>query len=179
VPKFHSEPYIQLSAVTHKAALISWGAFYFRVKGEKGSFKLVDDQDLDRIQPPRKSSIGAQSEFYAETAQVDVTDLAGNLVASAVAYQTNHCWVAGLQPDTEYRYRIILNGEEWASGPRRDWVATGNETGLAELQRAYGNRFRTLPDPMLPAAELTFGVPPARNSMRSRRHWSARSMNSA
>jgi tartrate-resistant acid phosphatase type 5 len=51
-----------------------------------------------------------------------------------------------------------LNGEQWAGGPRRDWVATGNETGLADLQRAYDNRFRTLPDPMLPAAELTFGV---------------------
>jgi tartrate-resistant acid phosphatase type 5 len=158
VPKFHSEPYIQLSAVTYKAVLISWGAFYFRIKDEKGPVKLVDDQDLDRIQPPRKSSIGAQSEFYAKTAQVDVTDMAGNHVTSAVSFETNHCWVAGLQPDTEYRYTIILNGEEWAAGPRRDWRNGPAGAGLVEAGGRYENRFRTLPDPLLPATELTFAV---------------------
>jgi tartrate-resistant acid phosphatase type 5 len=158
VPKFHSEPYIQLSAVTHKAVLISWGAFYFRVKGEKGTFKLVDDQDLDRIQPSRTSSIGARSDHYAKTAQVDVMDLAGNHVASGVSFETNHCWVPGLHPDTEYRYRVVLNGEEWAGGSRRDWIIGPLESGLAEVNRTYDNRFRTLPDPLLPATELTFAV---------------------
>ena len=31
MPEFHAEPYIYLPAVTHKSALIAWGAFYFRV----------------------------------------------------------------------------------------------------------------------------------------------------
>ena len=32
-------------AVTHKSALIAWGAFYFRVD-QQGTWKLVDDDDL-------------------------------------------------------------------------------------------------------------------------------------
>ena len=45
MPEFHAEPYIYLPTVTHKSALIAWGAFYFRVTSRDG-FKLVDDSDL-------------------------------------------------------------------------------------------------------------------------------------
>jgi tartrate-resistant acid phosphatase type 5 len=158
MPKFHSEPYIHLGHVTHNAALITWGAFYFRVKGEDPDFKLVDDSDLDRVQPPRRTTIGSQSEYYAKTARVDVFELSGELVASGYTFEKNHCWVAGLRPDTEYRYRILLNDEEWAAGIRRDWTVGPEGRGLRESGRVYENRFRTLPDPTLPAPELTFAV---------------------
>ena len=63
MPEFHAEPYIYLPAVTHKSALIAWGAFYFRVTS-RGAAKLVDDQDLKYVHPPRKDSIGACSAPY-------------------------------------------------------------------------------------------------------------------
>ncbi len=50
MPEFHAEPYIYLPAVTHKSALIAWGAFYFRVTN-RGAAKLVDDQDLKFVHP--------------------------------------------------------------------------------------------------------------------------------
>ena len=45
MPEFHAEPYIYLPAVSHKSALIAWGAFYFRTNS-KGKWKIVDDDDL-------------------------------------------------------------------------------------------------------------------------------------
>ena len=30
MPEFHAEPYIYLPAISHKSALIAWGAFYFK-----------------------------------------------------------------------------------------------------------------------------------------------------
>src|SRR5688572_10635769 len=50
VPEIHAEPYLCLAGLTHKAALITWGGFYFRVRGREGdAHKLVDDSDLDHI----------------------------------------------------------------------------------------------------------------------------------
>ena len=70
MPEFHSEPYIYLPAVSHKSALIAWGAFYFRTNS-RGKWKIVDDDDLKYVHPPRKDSIGAQSAPYGP-ARVDV-----------------------------------------------------------------------------------------------------------
>ena len=58
MPEFHSEPYIYLPAVSHKSALIAWGAFYFRTNS-KGHWKIIDDDDLKYVHPPRKDSICA------------------------------------------------------------------------------------------------------------------------
>src|SRR5258708_29754918 len=33
MPEFRSEPYLYLPTVTHKSALVAWGAFHFRVTG--------------------------------------------------------------------------------------------------------------------------------------------------
>src|SRR5215208_5562286 len=103
MPEFHAEPYIYLPTVTHKSALVAWGAFYFRVT-HKGTWKLVDDEDLKYVHPPRKDSIGACSAPYGP-ARVEVYDTTGTAVAAAEADAANHCWVAGLTPDTEYTYR--------------------------------------------------------------------------
>jgi hypothetical protein len=70
MPEFHAEPYIYLPTVTHKSALIAWGAFYFRVTS-RDRFKLVDDSDLKYVHPPRKDSIGACSAPYGP-ARVEV-----------------------------------------------------------------------------------------------------------
>src|SRR5215218_10367602 len=56
----HLEPYLVLAGLTHNAALIAWGGFYFRVRGRAGNeqWKLVDDSDLDHLHPPRYECIG-------------------------------------------------------------------------------------------------------------------------
>jgi hypothetical protein len=157
MPDFFSEPFLHLAGLTHKSALIAWGAFYFRVKNSGKEFKLVDDDDLDKVHPPRRESIGARSEPYGN-AHVVVSNMAGQEVASAFTTNTNHCWVSGLEPDTEYTYKVFVNDEEWARGERRDWVS-GDKKGLDLKGRSYSNRFRTHPDPMKPApAPFSFAV---------------------
>ncbi len=72
MPEFHAEPYIYLPTVTHESALVAWGAFYFRVTSS-GKSKLVDDDDLKCVHPPRRDSIGACSAPYGP-ARVEVFD---------------------------------------------------------------------------------------------------------
>jgi hypothetical protein len=161
MPEFHSEPFVCLAGLTHKSVLISWGAFFFRVKQTEDSFKLVDDSALSRVFPPRRQTIGESSEPYANQglATVEVSDgLGKELVASASTSTANHCWVPGLQPDTEYTYRVIVNGEEWGAGERRDWVANEDHQGLKRVGRRYDNRFRTHPDPTKPSGPVSFAV---------------------
>jgi hypothetical protein len=129
MPDFFAEPFLVLAGLSHKSALITWGAFYFRVKGSEGDFKLVDDGSLKNVHPPRHESIGARSEPYGP-ARVEVFKGSGSLVSTAVAMGTNHCWVTGLEPDTEYTYRVLVNDEEWGAGQRRDWVIDGDRSGL-------------------------------------------------
>ena len=153
MPEFHAEPYLYLPALTHKSALIAWGAFYFRVTS-RGAAKLVDDQDLKYVHPPRKDSIGACSAPYGP-AQVVVHDASGAVVATAKTEAANHCWVAGLNPDTEYTYRVFVKDAEWAAGERWDWSTS--QQALVQTGARYENRFRTHPDPQRPAP-LTFAV---------------------
>jgi hypothetical protein len=153
MPEFHSEPYIYLPLVSHKSVLVAWGAFYFRAKSN-GEFKLVDDDDLDHVHPPRKDTIGARSASYGP-ARVEVYDSSGATVATGHTESANHCWVADLAPDTEYTYKVFVKNEEWAEGIRWDWSA--KEKALVRGGR-YVNRFRTNPDPSSPAASLTFAV---------------------
>ena len=153
MPEFHAEPYIYLPAVTHKSALVAWGAFYFRVTS-RGATKLVDDTDLKYVHPPRKDSIGACSAPYGP-ALVEVRDASGTVVATAKSEAANHCWVAGLRPDTEYTYRVVVKDAEWAGGERWDWSPAGQ--ALVQSGGRYDNRFRTHPDPSTPAP-LAFAV---------------------
>ena len=154
MPEFHAEPYIYLPTVTHKSALIAWGAFYFRVTS-RGRLKLVDDSDLRYVHPPRRDSIGACSAPYGP-ARVEVYALDGRLVSSAQTIAANHCWVTGLAPDTTYAYKVYVKDDEWASGERWDWSA--EEHSLVQTGRRYDNRFRTHPDPLTPARSLTFAA---------------------
>jgi hypothetical protein len=158
MPEFHAEPYLHLAALTHKTALIAWGGFYFKVRDKDldGRWKLVDDRDLRHVHPPRHESIGARSEPYGE-AVVEVYQPDGRLAGGAQTSTANHAWITGLQPDTEYTYRVTINGEQWAAGERRDWVAADGRQGLLKSGREYVNRFRTHPHPETSAA-LAFAV---------------------
>jgi tartrate-resistant acid phosphatase type 5 len=146
--KVHFEPYVYLAGLTHKSALIAWGGFYFKVSRLEGEFRLVDDSDLDSVHPPRRSSIGASSDPYGH-ALVEVRDEQGTVVATGKTATANHVWIAGLEPDRVYSYRVVVNGQEWAGGPRRDWMLgeTPGQQGLVESGAGYDNRFRTHPRP--------------------------------
>jgi tartrate-resistant acid phosphatase type 5 len=155
--RVHFEAYLHLAGLTHKSALVAWGGFYFKVAGERGGLKLIDDSDLDSVHPPRRDSIGARSAPYGP-ARVEVREESGTRVVAAGETSTaNHCWVTGLRADTVYRYRVLVNGREWAAGPRRDWVPGAGQQGLAEGGRVYDNRFRTHPRPET-SAPLTFAA---------------------
>lgn len=123
-------------------------ADYFRVRGhgDDDCMKLVDDHDLRHLHPPRRHTIGASSEPYG-AATVEVRHAATQALVNVVStHTTNHVLVTGLTPDTEYIYTILLNGEEWAAGERRDWVAADDGAqGLQRCGRVYTNRFRTHP----------------------------------
>jgi len=154
MPEFHAEPYVYLPAVTHKTALVAWGAFYFRTTSLGGA-KLVNDHALRFIHPPRKDSIGALSAPYGP-ARVEIYDSGGALVSIAKTDVANHCWLPGLKPNTDYRYKVFVNDEEWAAGERWDWSADAG--ALVQAGQRYDNRFRTYPDPTVPAASVTFAV---------------------
>jgi tartrate-resistant acid phosphatase type 5 len=106
------------------------------------------------VHPPRRDTIGARSAPYGP-ARVEVRDAQGAAVAAAETETTNHCWVTGLQPDTEYTYRVFVKNEEWAQGVRWDWSPAAK--ALVPGGR-YDNRFRTNPAPEAAAESLTFAV---------------------
>jgi tartrate-resistant acid phosphatase type 5 len=156
VPEFHAEPYLHLAGLSHTSALITWGAFYFKTR-TKHTWKLIDDSDLRYVHPPRRESIGARSDSYGP-ARVNVYDTSGALAGTAATETTNFCWIPNLEPDTEYRYEIIVKDETWGEGERWDWTP-GETQGLVQRGGVYVNRFRTHPDPALdPTGPFTFIV---------------------
>jgi tartrate-resistant acid phosphatase type 5 len=156
VPEFHAEPYLHLAGLSHKSALITWGAFYFKTR-TRDRWKLVDDRDLRHVHPPRSESIGARSDPYGP-ARVNVYDAAGALVSTTFVETCNYCWVSALAPDTWYRYEVIVKDDVWAEGERWDWQR-GASQGLVQRGGRYVNEFRTHPDPNAePAGPFTFVV---------------------
>jgi len=146
VPEFHAEPYIYLAGLSHKSALIAWGAFYFRTRSD-GRMKIVDDHDLQWIHPPRCDSIGCRSKPFGP-AVVEVRNQSGSIVAKALTNETNHVAISGLEADTRYTYTVHVKHESWASGERWDWDPAAQ--ALLQTGGIYRNQFRTLPDPTKP-----------------------------
>lgn len=148
----HFEPFVYLAGLTHDDALIAWGGFYFQDPDRDGEdWRIVEDPELHDVadEGRRRGSIGASSEPFGD-AEVEILDLrSGKVAARATTSDTNHVWVHGLEPDTEYRYRIVVDGEPWAEGPRRDWVDDHSLRGrdLEGTQLTYDTRFRTFPSP--------------------------------
>ncbi|HSI82057.1 MAG TPA: metallophosphoesterase [Solirubrobacterales bacterium] len=144
----HFEPFLQLADVGDDEALIAWGGFYFR-RGDStyGDWRIVDDEELDQVAGHRSETIGAGSEPFGN-AVVEV-EREGRVVARAETADANHVWVRGLEPDTEYSYRVLVDGEPWADGERCDWDL--DRRTLIRAGRSYENRFRTFPARDTPA----------------------------
>jgi tartrate-resistant acid phosphatase type 5 len=163
MPDFHGEPYIYLAGLTHDSALIAWGAFYFRVKEKRENYKLLDADDME---PALRETIGRKSTPYGP-ARVVVRNTLGEEVASPRVFDANHCWVSGLQPNTEYTYQVFvaptkkrsLEGveEESAKGERWDWAIQNGQASLYPGRR-YQNRFRTFPHPAQDTPAFSFAV---------------------
>jgi tartrate-resistant acid phosphatase type 5 len=165
MPNSHFEPYLYVPEVFDTSVTIAWGGFFFWTSGphptDGDDFRLVDDQALKMINPPRKASIGASSEAYDRTGKGALVEVFENrLLAKAVRSRPdrNHAVVTGLRPDTEYTYRVTTNDNiDWASGQLRDWTEENGFKGLKH-SRSYDRRFRTNPDRNLPAGPVTFAV---------------------
>jgi len=153
----HFEEFLWLADVTPDAVLLAWGGFWFRRADPAGPWRVVGDSALQALDSGRSHSVGALSEPYGD-AVVTVHDEDGAVVAEARTNEVNHAWVRGLRPDTAYRYRITVDGRQWAAGERWDWCpAPGGGRDLAPRGRAYTTVFRTHPAPEV-AAALDFAV---------------------
>ncbi len=143
----HFEPFLHLADVGPDRALVSWGGFWFHREHADGRWTIVDDSRLGDVDPGREQSIGARSRSYGD-AVVEVSDATGTVVAAAHTGEVNNAWVTGLQPDTAYRYRVLVDGAEWAAGERWDWgpVDRGG-LDLRPAGRSYDTTFTTHPDP--------------------------------
>jgi len=152
-----AEPFIYLVDVSHDRALLAWGAFWFRRPDASSRWNIVDDERLQLL-AGRRTCIGASAEPFGD-ARVEVSDDAGRVVAEARTTDRSWVWLEGLEPDTEYRYRITVDGLPWAAGERWDWIPVSNGGyDLAAGGRSYDCRFRTHPDPAQPSPPVRFAA---------------------
>src|SRR5688500_1010108 len=110
-PHVHNEPFIHLVELSHDRALIAWGAFTFVREDPDRRWEIVDDEQLREI-AGRRTCIGTSAEPFGD-ATVQVLD-GKDVVAEASTSHTCWVWVTGLTPDTDYRYRVLVDGDEWA-----------------------------------------------------------------
>ncbi len=151
----HREPFVHLVDLAHDRVLIAWGAFWFRRGDEDERWEIVDDEDLHSA-VGRRTCIGHGAEPFGP-ARVDVLDHAGQVVASAETTDATWVWVEELEPDTDYRYRVVVDGEDWAAGERWDSVPSARGGyDLAPSGQSYELRFRTWPAPDAPTPPLRF-----------------------
>ena len=151
----HREPFIHLVDVTHDSALIAWGAFHFVRDEQSDRWEILDDSQLPEY-AGRRTCIGHGAEPFGP-ATVEVIDADGGVASQASTSDRTWVWVEGLHPDTEYRYRVTVDGEEWAAGELRDWVADPRGGyDLRPASRSYDLRFRTFPSPDQPTPPTTF-----------------------
>jgi tartrate-resistant acid phosphatase type 5 len=159
----HREEYLYLADLTHNRALIAWGAFYFKLKGDPdaGKWELIDDDDLDDFKTSRTNLIGASSAPYAApntAAEVELSEKATGNTQKTLIAGANHAVFQELKPDTSYTYRVIVNGQEWGAGPLRDWKIESSKGAMRLSEFEYENEFRTFPDPIVKSPEMAFAV---------------------
>ena len=153
-PERRFEPFVHLVDVSDTSVLVAWGGFF--LERRPTGWVVVDDDDLDGSRRRDGGTIGASSPPYG-AAVVEVLRGDDEVVASASATDVNHAWVEGLQPDTEYGYRVVVDGRVWAEGERWDWRL--DDGGPVSSPRTYALRFRTHPaeDQRVPVSFLAFG----------------------
>ena len=140
-----TEPFVHLVDVSHDSALVAWGAFWFQRDSPAVPWRVVDDERLPSV-AGRSAAIGAEAEPYGE-AVVEVLDESGG-ARRASTDERSWAVVEGLRPDTDYRYRVVVGGREWAAGERWDWLpAERGGYDLVASGRSYDLRFRTPPAP--------------------------------
>jgi hypothetical protein len=150
----HAEPFVHLVDLTHERVLVAWGAFFFeRTPHER--WEIVDDDELlEKV--GRRTCIGTGAEPFGR-GTVQVLSKAGDVVAEASTDERAWVWVEGLEPDTDYTYRVLVDGREWAADELWDWVPTARGGyDLEPAGRHYDLRFRTWPHPDAPTPPLTF-----------------------
>lgn len=154
-PQIHSEPFIHLVDLSHDRALIAWGAFCFSRQAPSDRWQIVDDEQL-RQTVGRHTCIGTSAEPFGD-ATVEVLAGDGQVVASASTADRTWVWIDGLEPNTDYAYRITVDGEPWAAGERWDWIPSAQGGyDLAPAGRSYDLRFRTWPHPDEETPAVTF-----------------------
>jgi tartrate-resistant acid phosphatase type 5 len=152
--EIHREPFIHLVDLACDRALIAWGEFYFE-RTENGRWEIVDDSQLAR-RVGRRTCIGAAAEPFGH-ATVRVCTPDGEVAAEASTDDRAWVWVEGLEPDTDYRYRVEVDGVEWAAGELWDWIPIDRGGyDLAPAGRCYDLRFRTWPHPDDPTPPVRF-----------------------
>jgi tartrate-resistant acid phosphatase type 5 len=152
--ELHREPFVHLVDLAHDRALIAWGAFYFE-RTDRGRWEIVDDEQLHHWLR-RRTCIGSSAEPFGR-GRVQVLTAEGEVAAEASTSDRTWVWVEGLDPETDYRYRVEVDGEEWAAGELWDWIP--DERGgydLAPSGRRYDLRFRTWPGPESPTPPMRF-----------------------
>jgi tartrate-resistant acid phosphatase type 5 len=145
----HFEQFVHLADVTHDRALIAWGGFFFDPPAGDGTARIVEDDQVSEVagHSGREETIGVASRPYGH-AEVEVVDASSDeVVATAATTERNHVWVPGLTPDTEYRYRVRVDGVPWAQRGTYDWVHEDGRANLVRTDRRYDLRFRTFPAP--------------------------------
>lgn len=153
-PEIHRESFVHLVDVAHDRALIAWGAFYFEREGAD-RWEIIDDQRLPEA-VGRRTCIGTSAEPFGETS-VQVLTEDGAVAAEASTSERAWVWVEGLEPDTDYHYRVVVDGEDWAAGELWDWVPSDRGGyDLAPAGRRYEFRFRTWPHPDAPTPPVRF-----------------------
>ena len=165
---------MHLVDLSHDRVLIAWGAFCFTRESPEARWEIVDDEQLPDV-AGRHTCIGSGAEPFGP-AVVQAFGSDGEIVREATTEDRTWVWLDGLTPDTEYRYRITVDGEEWAAGERWDWLPIRRGGyDLVPAGRSYDLRFRTWPDvhadtPALQFAALgDYGVGTRADSESSRR----------
>lgn len=151
-----AEPFVHLVDVTADSVLVAWGAFWFSRPSPDDRWRIVTDADLARV-AGRQRLIGRDAEPYGP-ARVDVLDGNGRVVASATTDERAWVRVHGLEPATRYRYRVVVDGEQWAAG--ECWDSLPVERGgydLVPSGRRYDLVFETFPAPDA-SAPVVFAV---------------------
>jgi len=140
----HQEPFVHLVDLSHDRVLVAWGAFWFRRAEPDQRWEIVDDDALAEV-AGRRTCIGSSAESFGD-ARVEVYDEHGNLAAEASTADTTWVWLDGLVPDTDYRYRVLVDGEDWVAGERWDNVPSPRGGyDLAPAGNSYDLCFRTWP----------------------------------
>ena len=89
------------------------------------------------------------------------------MAAEASTDERAWVWVEGLQPDTDYRYRVVVDGSEWAADELwAGFPSPGAATTWRRMGRLYDLRFRTWPHPDDPTPPLRFVAMVLRRGMR-------------